>query len=59
MSMGGRVLYCNNCKKETAFGYYICDECGGLYYNCEDCKMEKKKVPENEIYTDRKPCNFH
>ena len=57
--MGGRVLHCDNCEDDTTFSYIICDQCGGLYYQCNKCKLENKKVPENEIYTDRKPCGFH
>ena len=57
--MGWKVMYCDNCQKETTFSFFICDECGGLYYKCNNCNLQKERVPENEIYTDKKPCEFH
>lgn len=59
MLMVERVLHCDNCKDDTTFSYIICPECGGIYYQCENCKLEKQKVPEDDNDTYKKSCGFH
>ena len=52
------LLHCDKCKDKTIFSYVVCPECGGIYYQCNECKIENRKVPEDDNDTFKKSCDL-